>query len=93
MGSMNVDLGTLGANNSVAYSINNAGDAIGMSELSNGAHHAFIVANALGGTVRMMDLNTLKLGPSTRFGGRFPGAVGDGPERGRGGTQRLWRCS
>ena len=27
--------------------------------LTNGVHHAFMVTNALGGTVRMMDLNGL----------------------------------
>lgn len=58
-GGMNVDLGTLGGTNSVAYCINNAGTVVGMAELTNGVHHAFMVTNALGGMVRMMDLNGL----------------------------------
>jgi probable HAF family extracellular repeat protein len=58
-GGMNVDLGTLGGTNSIAYCINNAGAVVGMAELTNGVHHAFMVTNALGGTVRMMDLNNL----------------------------------
>ncbi len=57
MGRMNVDLGTLGGTNSIAYCINDAGDVVGMAGLTNGTHHAFIVTNALGGMTHMMDLN------------------------------------
>ena len=59
MGRMNVDLGTLGGTNSIAYCLNNANDAVGMADWTNGMPHAFLVTNALGGTVRMMDLNNL----------------------------------
>jgi probable HAF family extracellular repeat protein len=59
MGRMNVDLGTLGGTNSIAYCINSAGDVVGMAELTNGGYHAFMVTNALGGMVRMMDLNQM----------------------------------
>jgi Immunoglobulin I-set domain len=59
MGRMNVDLGTLGGTNSVAYCLNDAGDAVGMAELSNGVRHAFMVTNAFSGIVHMMDLNSM----------------------------------
>ena len=36
MGRMNVDLGTLGGTNSVAYCLNNAGTVVGMAEMTNG---------------------------------------------------------
>ncbi len=59
MGQMTVDLGTLGGTNSVAYCLNNAGTVVGMAQLGNGTYHAFMVTNALGGMVHMMDLNSL----------------------------------
>ncbi len=59
MGRMNVDLGTLGGSNSIAYCINNAGSAVGSAQMTNGGMHAFVVTNALGGMVGMMDLNGL----------------------------------
>jgi uncharacterized membrane protein len=57
MGRMNVDMGTLGGTNSIAYCLNNANDAVGMSNWTNGMPHAFLATNVLGGTVHMMDLN------------------------------------
>lgn len=59
MGRMEVDLGTLGGTNSIAYCLTDAGTVIGTAQLTNGMMHAFLVTNALGGTVRMMDLNTM----------------------------------
>src|SRR5512140_22717 len=59
MGGMRVDLGTLGGTNSVAYCINNSGTVVGMAQMGNGVRHAFMVTNALSGTIRMMDLNSL----------------------------------
>ncbi len=59
MGRMNVDLGTLGGTNSVAYCLTDAGTVAGSAQFTNGMMHAFIVTNALGGMVRMMDLNDL----------------------------------
>ncbi len=57
MGRMNVDLGTLGGTNSIAYGLTDAGTVVGTAQLANGAMHAFMVTNALGGMLRMMDLN------------------------------------
>jgi probable HAF family extracellular repeat protein len=59
MGRTTVDLGTLGGTNSFAYCINDAGTVIGSAEMVDGAYHAFMVTNALGGMVRMMDLNNM----------------------------------
>src|SRR6266705_6987193 len=59
MGQRTVDLGTLGGTNSIAYCINNAGTAVGMSGMATGMPHAFMVTNTLGGMVHMMDLNSL----------------------------------
>ncbi len=58
-GRMNVDLGTLGGTNSVAYCLTDAGTVVGTAQMTNGVMHAFMVTNALGGTIRMMDLNDL----------------------------------
>jgi probable HAF family extracellular repeat protein len=58
-GRVNVNLGTLGGGNSVAYCIDDAGTAVGSSELPDGAFHAFMVTNALAGMAYMMDLNGL----------------------------------
>jgi probable HAF family extracellular repeat protein len=59
MGRMNVDLGTLGGSNSIAYCINNAGSVVGTAQMATGAMHAFLLTNALGGMLQMMDLNDL----------------------------------
>jgi probable HAF family extracellular repeat protein len=59
MGRMNVDLGTLGGTNSVAYCLNNAGTAVGTAGMASGMPHAFMVTNALGGAVHMIDLNDM----------------------------------
>lgn len=59
MGLTTVDLGTLGGTNSFAYCINDAGAVVGTAEMGDGAYHAFMVTNALGGMVRMMDLNNM----------------------------------
>ena len=59
MGRTTVDLGTLGGTNSFAYCINDAGTVVGTAQMGSGAYHAFMVTNALGGMVRMLDLNML----------------------------------
>jgi probable HAF family extracellular repeat protein len=59
MGSMNVDLGTLGGSNSVAYCANSGGIVVGTSETKNGLPHAFMMTNVLAGMPQMMDLNDL----------------------------------
>jgi probable HAF family extracellular repeat protein len=59
MGRSTVDLGTLGGTNSYAYCINDAGTVVGAAQMGNGVYHAFMVTNAMGGMVRMLDLNTL----------------------------------
>jgi probable HAF family extracellular repeat protein len=59
MGRVSVDLGTLGGTNSIAYCLNNAGTAVGTAGTATGMPHAFMVTNALGGMVHMMDLNDL----------------------------------
>jgi probable HAF family extracellular repeat protein len=58
-GRMNVDLGTLGGTNSIAYCLTDPGTIVGAAQIANGMMHAFMVTNALGSTIRMMDLNTL----------------------------------
>lgn len=58
-GRMNVDLGTLGGTNSIAYCLTDAGTVVGTGQLTNGMMHAFMVTNAMGGTIRMMDLNDM----------------------------------
>ncbi len=59
MGRMTVDLGTLGGSNSFAYCINDYRSVVGTAQMTNGSYHAFLLTNALGGMVRMMDLNNL----------------------------------
>ena len=59
MGRTTADLGTLGGTNSMAYCVNDAGAVVGTAEIGDGAYHAFMVTNALGGMVRMMDLNSM----------------------------------
>lgn len=58
-GRMNVDLGTLGGTNSIAYCLTDDGTVVGTAQMSNGMMHAFMVTNVLGGAPRMMDLNDL----------------------------------
>jgi probable HAF family extracellular repeat protein len=58
-GRTTVDLGTLGGTNSFAYGMNDGGTVVGTAQMMGGTYHAFMVTNALGGMVRMMDLNTL----------------------------------
>ncbi len=57
MGSADVDLGTLGGSNSVAYCFNSMGLIVGTADLTNGMHHAFLATNDFTGTTHMMDLN------------------------------------
>jgi probable HAF family extracellular repeat protein len=59
MAQRTVDLGTLGGINSIAYCINDAGAVVGTAQLAGGMMHAFMVTNALGGMIEMMDLNDL----------------------------------
>ncbi len=59
MGQMNVDLGTLGGTNSIAYCLTDAGTVVGTAQLPNGTMHAFMVPNALGGMPHMTDLNSM----------------------------------
>ena len=58
-----VDLGTLGGDSSVAEAVNDFGQVVGASDISGGAHHAFLWTLAGG----MIDLGTL--------GGDFSGTV------------------
>src|SRR5207244_293840 len=50
----NIDLGTLGGDNSEAYGVNNFGDIVGYAKDGSGAKHAFIYQNGV-----MQDLNSL----------------------------------
>lgn len=59
MGRMNTDLGTLGGTNSIAYCLTDAGTVVGTAQMTNGMMRAFMVTNAMGGAVRMMDLNAM----------------------------------
>lgn len=67
-----LDLGTLGGNQSEAYSLNNAGDVVGDSTLPNGAWRAYVYRNG-----RMIDLGASQGMPMAQSHGHVINDVGN----------------